>query len=184
MKTNTVPAGLFMDMTAEFFAANDRGYCLFEGKRQHITELPTVIKNRIVDFYSRRAGAERAYESMAGKCEEAKIEQCVKCMFGNFDNNADMCAKGLLTPEVVICAQRGICKFEGIGCLPTNGIEKLSPAQKRVAMISYLSGKEIAATLYISTNTVKRHLQDAMHLTGARNAKELTMMVAQSGLIN
>lgn len=184
MKTNTLPAGLFMDSTAEFFAANDRGYCLFEGKRQHVSALPSRIKMAIVDFYTKRAGAERAYEAMVGKCTDAKIEQCVKCMFANFDNTPDLCADGILTPEVVSCAMRGACKFEGVGCLPASGLQKLSPAQKRVAKISYLSGKEIADTLYISTNTVKRHLQDAMQLTGARNSKELTMMVAQSGLLN
>ncbi|SMC52391.1 helix-turn-helix transcriptional regulator [Pedobacter nyackensis] len=180
MITTKLPAGLFNDNTTELFSANDRGYCLFDGAAQSTKNMPSSIKNAVVQFYKNRFGAERAYESMGNFTEDDKIEQCIKCMFANFDNTPDFDALGNITPEVVACSKRGKCKHEGVGCLPTVGIDKLSPAQKRVAMLCYKSGKEIAEALFISTNTVKRHLSDAMHITGAKNSRELIRLIDQS----
>lgn len=184
MKINQLPAGLFDDHTAELFAAFDKSYCLFNGAKQETSNMPTRVKNAVVDFYKRRPLAERAYEAMVGNNEQAKIDQCVKCMFAKFDNTADMCADGQLTPEVVACSKRGSCKYEGEGCLTVVGVSKLSPAQQRVAQLSHLTAQEIASTLFLSVNTVNRHLQDSFSITGAKNKSELTKMVVQSNLIN
>jgi len=184
MKTNQLPAGLFDDDTVEMFAAFDKPFFLFNGIKQDTANMPSRLRNAIIDFYKRRPSAERAYEAMVGNNEQAKVDQCIKCMFANFDNTADLNAKGELSPEVVRCGKRGVCKFENLGCLPLPIIKKLSPAQKRVVEICELSNEEIASKLFISTNTVNRHLQDAMAFTGAKNSKQLVKMITISNLTN
>lgn len=184
MIATNLPAGLFNDNSAELFSANDRGYCLFDGSKTDIKYMPTRIKNAVINFYKKRSGAERAYELMGNSTESEKIEQCVKCMFANFDNTHDVDSLGNITPEVVSCSKRGKCKFEGVGCLYAVGVDKLSPAQLRVARMCHLKSKEIAEALFISANTVKRHLSDAMHITGAKNSRELIRLIDRSTLIN
>lgn len=112
-----------------------------------------------------------AYKAMAGNCEIACLKQCARCLFGNIDGTPDIDEDGNITPEVVECDKRGgACKWEGIGCLPK---QELSKAQKRVVELVDNSISEISSLLFISENTVRRHLQDARKMYGVKQSKEL-----------
>ena len=96
-----------------------------------------------------------------------------KCNFGTLDHTKEDIDVGLFNFERVSCPLRGECQWEGIICMPKMD-SRLSEAEKRVMRLvcDGRSNAEIAGELYLSPNTVKRHISTSYIKVGARNRAE------------
>ena len=96
-----------------------------------------------------------------------------KCNFGHLDHTKEDIEGAAFNFERVSCPLRGECKYEGVICLPERET-RLSDAEKRVMRLVCIgrSNTEIAEELYLSPNTVKRHISTSYIKAGVRNRAE------------
>lgn len=96
-----------------------------------------------------------------------------KCNFGNLDHTKKDVDGCVLNFERVPCPLLGECRYEGIVCQPKMETV-LSDGEKRVMKLvcDGRSNQEIADELYLSPNTVKRHISNAYLKTRMRNRAE------------
>ncbi len=91
----------------------------------------------------------------------------------------------LLGPTVT---RRLVEDFAGRGTLPTPaaGLADLTPREREVllAVARGLSNSEIAADLYITEQTVKSHVSEALRKLGCRDRVQLVIAAYESGLMN
>ena len=106
-----------------------------------------------------------------------------KCNLGNLDHTKHDVDNGNLNFERVPCPLLGECKYEGVVCMPKMN-SRLSEAEKRVMKLvcDGLSNQEIAEKLYLSTNTVKRHITNAYMKTNLRNRTEFVKFANDNSL--
>ncbi|MBB6236542.1 DNA-binding CsgD family transcriptional regulator [Pedobacter sp. AK013] len=175
MNATILPAGI-NGRGAEFFSNGDENLALYQREFLSVENFPPYLRNKFVSFFKMNPAADNAYEKMVGKDLNSKIYKCISCMFAIFDNTPDVDEKGGLVPEFVECHKRGVCSFEGEGCLArVDNSAKLSPAQQRVLPLIHLSNREIADKLCLSVFTIQTHIQSIQKVTGKRNKKELIM---------
>ena len=96
-----------------------------------------------------------------------------KCNFGSLDHTKKDVDGERLNLERVACPLQGECRYEGIICSPKME-SKITEAEKRVMRLVCLgkSNSEIAEELYLSPNTVRRHISNAYIKTRTRNRAE------------
>lgn len=100
------------------------------------------------------------------------VRRFCKCNFGSLDHTRKD-IEGTLNFERVQCPLRGECRNEGIICSP-KVMTALTEAEKRVMRLvcEGRSNTQIADELYISPNTVKKHISTSFLKTGCRNRAE------------
>lgn len=98
------------------------------------------------------------------------VRRFCKCNFGNLDHTRRDVLSGVFNIERVSCPLLGECAYEGVICMPKMD-SRLSDAEKRVMkrVCDGMSNSEIAEELYLSPNTVKRHISSAYLKTKSRN---------------
>ena len=96
-----------------------------------------------------------------------------KCNFGALDHTKEDIDSGVFNFERISCPLRGECPYDGIICMPKMD-QRLSEAEKRVMRLvcEGRSNAEIAGELYLSPNTVKRHISTSYIKVGVRNRAE------------
>ena len=107
-----------------------------------------------------------------------------KCNFGSLDRTfKDF--DGIFNFERVPCPLRGECKYDGVICLPEVQT-RLTDAEKRVMRLvcKGLSNMQISEELYLSPNTVKRHIATAFLKTGVRNRTEFLKYANENSIFN
>jgi DNA-binding CsgD family transcriptional regulator len=151
-----------------------------------VHEAPVEVKEKILGFINSSEARRKAYAEMAGQDTDAQISQCIKCMFAQLDGNPDIDVNGdILNTEYVQCPKRGACKHEGIACNKlTICNAKITKSQERVVNHCSLSYKEIAGKLFISVQTVKRHMQDVLKETGIPDKTNLALTANEIGILN
>lgn len=170
----------------EYFESNGKGYFSSQMVQSEVVTAPNHIKEPIIRFLEANPIAKKAYQLMVGDDQDAQIEQCVKCMFPNLDGTPDVDANGIITPEFAMCPLRGgICLYENKGCLSklTVGAGELSPSEIRVFVNSRYSNEQIATKLFITIETVKKHMQNMMIKTGLHNRADLAVYATLLNLI-
>jgi DNA-binding CsgD family transcriptional regulator len=188
MTANRIPAGL-LDGGIEFFTVMDgekpNAKYLMSGGVHPFHSLPAQIKQMLRREMKANPAKDRAMEEMVGKNEDAKLERFTTCNYGALNDEADIDAEGNLSqPEYVPCAFRGQCKHEGKGCsnIMVEGV-LLSPAQTRVFRLAKMENKQIAEQLFLSCETVKKHMQTIQEKTGLTNKNEMVHWATIKGII-
>lgn len=181
-----IPGGLIGKGT-ETFALNNEPYTIYGGQTYPFDSTP---KSRIVlykEHMKRNPKGEKAMESITNSKDlMVKTKQWMLCRFGGMDNTPDIDENNQIQEaEYVPCSKRGSCKFEGIGCC-TVEVSKgifLSKAELAVVKLSFLPDKLIAASLFISTETVKNHITNSRKKIGLNSSKELVHWATIKGII-
>lgn len=156
----------------EFFTNEDQALVTCNRIQYDLQEAPTLVHVALDNFLKNNPDKTRAYREMAG--DSGIKEQCVKCLFSNLDGTPDLTDDGVLTPEYVECANRGSCKWEGVGCLSKKPCQfGLSQREQEIADLADLTNDEIAERLFLSKHTVSTHLQNVQRKVGVRNKKQL-----------
>lgn len=161
----------------EFFISGDEVFYQSENGLQSLVEgspvVPLMIE-RIRELYP------QAYRALCQCYEKSKanrpyfqfliVRRFCKCNFGNLDHTKRDVTSGVFNIERVSCPLQGECAYEGIICMPKMD-SRLSDAEKRVMKLvcDGRSNTEIAEALYLSPNTVKRHISSAYIKTNSRN---------------
>lgn len=106
-----------------------------------------------------------------------------KCNFGNLDHTKKDVDSENLNFERVPCPLLGECPYEGVICMPKMETS-LSEAEKRVMKLvcDGRSNQEIANELYLSPNTVKRHITNSFMKTNIRNRTEFVKFANENSL--
>ncbi|RYE28374.1 MAG: LuxR family transcriptional regulator, partial [Sphingobacteriaceae bacterium] len=157
-----LPAGL-LNGNIEFFMDQERVhlYKLKEGRVVPFESWSENIKSIIWRHITADPKRFRALIFLARADRDRMIRQFMICLYGGFDNQADMVGGRLQQQEYWACPKRGSCPHEGIICakLQTDTGAYLSNQEIKVLKLiaaGYLD-KEIAAELNISVNTVPMH---------------------------
>lgn len=161
----------------EFFVSADEVFYQSENGLQPLCEgSPIVLQmlERIKELYP------QAYKALCQCYEKSKlnkpyynfliVRRFCKCNFGNLDHTKRDVAGAILNIERVQCPLMGECVYEGVICMPKMD-SRLSDAEKRVMKLvcDGRSNAEIAEELYLSPNTVKRHISSAYIKSRSRN---------------
>lgn len=181
-----IPGGLIGKAT-ETFAVNDEPYTIYGGK---IYQFDTTPKSRIElykDHMKENQKGEKAMEAITGSKDDfVKTKQWMLCRFGGMDNTPDIDEYNVIQEaEYVPCPKRGSCPFEGIGCCTvevSRGVF-LSKAELAVIRLVNLPDKNIADTLFISTETVKNHIQNIRKKINAPSKIEVAIWAVIKGII-
>jgi DNA-binding CsgD family transcriptional regulator len=171
MTLNRIPAGL-LDKGTEFFTViennSQKAKCIHGGKAHCFQTTPACRKEIVRLHMKANPIKEKAMEAMVGFDEDRKLEKYIMCNYGALNDEADINERGVLSePEYVPCPNRNNCEHQGKGCgnVIVNGVT-LSAGQTRVFKLVYLSNKEIADRLFLSVETVKKHMQVTQDITG------------------
>ena len=161
----------------EFFVSADEVWFQSENGLQPLTEGSPIVMQmleRIKELYP------QAYKALCQCYEKSKpdkpyynfliVRRFCKCNFGNLDHTRRDVSGAILNIERVSCPLMGECQHEGIICMPKMD-SRLSDAEKRVMKLvcDGRSNAEIAEELYLSPNTVKRHISSAYIKSHSRN---------------
>jgi DNA-binding CsgD family transcriptional regulator len=170
----------------EMFQVNDNALIAHNRRVYDVADAPANIKDKITVFIEECPKRKAAYIAMAGNDKNDQISQCIKCMFANLDGTPDIDKDGnIIATEYVSCSKRGSCKFEGVGCNKlVIGKVAITRSQERVVMLCSLPYKVIADELFLSIQTVKRHMQDVLKGTGIPDKTNLALEACKIGLLN
>ena len=167
-------------MAVEFFTNVDEVFLITESGIEPLkpsTAIVDMMDERIKELYPQ---ASEALDECYAKSELntplfkfKRVRRFCKCNFGTLDHTKIDVSDGIFHLEYVSCPLRGECPYECRICKPTMNT-KLSTAEKRVMRL-VCDGKsniEIADELYLSPNTVKRHISTSYIKTNTRNRAE------------
>lgn len=179
-------------MVTEFFVSGDEVWHQEMGEMKPLQvgspAIPYMI-DRIKELYP------KAYKALCSCYERSRqnqpyfrfliVRRFCKCNFGNLDHTRSDVGGELFNFERVPCPLLGECPYEGVICMPEME-SKLSDGEKRVMKLlcEGRSNAEIAEELYISPNTVKRHISTAYSKTNTRNRAEFVKYAKDNGIFN
>lgn len=173
----------FFTDEAEVWYKDANGVSRLEEGSQMVSDL----LDDVVDLYPQAAKAlEDCYRSSSFNIPYYKFlraRRFCKCNFGMLDHTSEDIDDGVYHFERIPCPLRGECPYDGVICMPKMDT-KLSEAQKRV-MNLVCEGRrndEIAKELFISPNTVKRHISNSYVKVGARNRAEFVKKAKDNGI--
>jgi DNA-binding NarL/FixJ family response regulator len=182
---NTDLAMILSGVGAELFTYNGLPLVATNRRIYEVHEAPVSIKNTITNYINACDDRKSAYTEMVGLDQNDQIAQCIKCMFANLDGTPDIDVNGNIHTEYVPCPKRGQCKYEGVACNRLMiGTAKITKSQERVVSHCASSYKEIAGKLFISVQTVKRHMQDVLKETGIPDKTNLALTAKEMGILN
>lgn len=188
MTTNRIPAGLLDDST-EFFTVMEGKYlrlkALFGGFPYDFNSVPECKKDILRTALKANVTKELAIEALVGHDEVLKLEKFTMCNYGALNSDADIDINGNLSePEYVPCPYRGKCSQEGKACsnILVNGI-LLSAAQTRVFKLANKDNKTIAETLFLSVETVKKHMHTIQDITGLNGKGDMIHWATVKGIM-
>lgn len=160
----------------EFFVNGDEVWYQSEKGLLPLTEGSAVVGlmlERIKELFP------QAYKALCQCYEKSRmnrsyfdflvVRRFCKCNFGNLDHTKRDVSGAVFNIERVPCPLQGECAMEGVICMPKMD-SRLSDAERRVMKL-VCDGKannEIADELYLSPNTVKRHISTAYIKTRTR----------------
>lgn len=183
-----LPAGL-INSNIEFFTdqTHQHLYKLMDGRVTEFEDWTDELRYAIWKYISNDQQKVRALIYLAGPDRDRIIKQYMICLYGGFDNHADMVGGQLQQQEYWACPKRGSCKHEGTVCnkLKTDTGEYLTAREIEVLKLiasGYLD-KEIATELKISVNTVPMHTKNLRIKTGLLRKADLTRFATLKNLI-
>lgn len=118
--------------------------------------------------------------------KELVVKQSLRCCFGKLDNTPDRDITGKYNFEFVSCPRRETCPFNGFNpknkdnkfviCNPVinTGLSTKEAEVTKYLIQTELTNTQIAASLRISTNTLKRHICHIFAKTKVNSRAELT----------
>lgn len=176
----------------EFFNVNDETWFRKENGKcgkfdEKCSELINEMFGFIADNYSdchkalleyfRRSKPNIAYYKFL------VVRKFIRCNFGEIDNVRDIDREKIYNMEHVACPLRGECKWENIICHPQHSTN-LSKAESRVMKMvcKGMSTSEIAERLFVTYNTVKKHMANAYRKTGVAGKSEFIVYAGRRKL--
>lgn len=161
---------------------------VFEYKLEH-KWLTREVFNHIKDFYTKAFDALCSLYSKSNfhndLFEYRVVHRFLRCNFGNYDRINDIDQFGEIHMENVDCPLAGECKQYNVVCNPQLN-RKLTATERQVMGLIYkqLSVDEIADTLFISPETVKKHISNSLKRLKLKNQKEFFKYAAINNLFN
>ena len=164
----------------EMFTNNDEVWYLTSGGVEPLKEGSPVVDamdGRIRELYPEASEAlDTCYAKSVDNLPYFKflrVRRFCKCNFGSLDHTKEDVDAGLFNFERISCPLRGECPYERVICLPKMDT-RLSEAERRVMRLvcDGMGNREIADGLYLSPNTVKRHISMAFLKTKTRSRTE------------
>lgn len=174
----------------EFYVSADEVWYASESGMHPLIEGSAVVDavdERIRELYPKADVAlSRCYERSAANARFfrfLRVRRFCKCNFGALDNTRMDVDTGVFNIEAVPCPLRGECPWEGVICLPEMDT-RLSEAEVRVMRLlcDGMSNIEIANELFLSPNTVKRHVSTAYVKTRTRNRAEFVRFASDNSI--
>lgn len=179
----------------EFYIYNDELWCIGdEGENKKVCENDHDLIGRILEVIeSCYPDAYRALESIYARSKANLpyykyliVRRFCKCNFGELDyHKQDITRSNLINLEHVKCPMRGECLFEGVICLPKFN-SNLTGMEMRVMKLLFdgMSNEEISSQLFISPNTVKKHILNSYTKIGVHEKAEFIKYAVQHSLFS
>lgn len=173
-----------------FFTSDSEVWCKTEDGMERLDEKSPfvgVINERVEQLYPQADMALRECYSKAFMntpyYNYLRARRFCKCNFGALDHTVADESEGFHF-ERISCPLRGECKHEGIICLPKMET-RLSEAENRVMRLvcEGKSNMEIADELYLSPNTVKRHISTSYIKVGVRNRADFVRYASSHDIL-
>lgn len=174
----------------EFFVSADEVFFQSENGLQPLVEGSPIVAQmleRIKELYP------QAFKALCLCYEKSKpnksyydfliVRRFCKCNFGNLDHTKRDVSSGIFNIERVSCPLQGECQYEGTICMPKMD-SRLSDSERRVMKLvcDGRSNMEIAEELYLSPNTVKRHISSAYIKSRSRNRADFVKYAKDNNL--
>lgn len=187
MNLPSIPAGILCKGTEVFYShKHDELFALHNGQRKRFFDLPEEILDRFREMMEADQPALEKFHKYGIRQTEDQLFLYVKCRFGAFNNNPDLCPEGNLSPEMWDCGCSGNCCLQSLyrTQLPVaHGILTDREVQVLKLICNGYLGKQTAAMLAISEFTVDKHKRSIFQKTGFRSVVELTAWAAKSQII-
>lgn len=179
--SSRIPAGIFHG--TEIFSQGGEMFALYQGKRMHFTELPSMEKRNFIDLYLSDKEGQRFIRDQFGITGfESGFKKWLFCKFGSLDGNPDM-VDSHITPDTYNSAcHKTDCPGRGRFCGQASGIKSHEVATLR-KLIEGKTASEIADELHISLAAVKSRLESLKLKFNAPNSKALAACAAEIGII-
>lgn len=160
-----IPSGLIGKGT-ETVRINDEPYTIFKGKIHCFPTTPECRISLYRDHMQQHPEGERAMEKITGSKDIlVKTKQWMLCRFGGMDDTPDISEQNIIQEaEYVPCPKRDTCPYKGIGCKKNVSINGVTLSKSELAVLKFirLHDKEIADALFLSTETIKTHIQNIL----------------------
>lgn len=167
-------------MVMEFYNNDNEVWCNNDGVMSRMDEGSPIVQEVLGCIENLYPAADKALK----ECYNASImnttyynylraRRFCKCNFGSLDHTREDIDNGQFHLEKIPCPLRGECKYEGVICQPKL-YTAFSAAEYRVMKCVYegLNNNEIAEKLFLSLNTIKRHISTAYTKVGVRSRSE------------
>lgn len=179
-----------MEGVTEFFTSGDEVWYITDKGFMPLKESSPIIApmiEKIRELYPKAyAALARCYANSALNIPYFNflvVRRFCKCNFGTLDHTKKDIASNAFNFEHVSCPLRGECPYETVICSPQINTQ-LSDAEKRVMRLvcEGRSNAEIAHLLYLSPNTIKRHIASSYIKVGARNRADFVQYANKNNL--
>lgn len=179
-----------VDASGEFFVHDGEMYVRTKGITYSFDQFPQYIKDMVSDDMDKNPSKVAALVKWGLLDLYSQMRQYLFCLYGGHDDNPDFDENGVLQQtEYVDCGRRcgaNKCKFEGELCnsiVVKNGILN----SKEIAVLKMIAegylDKEIAATLFISDQTVRYYKDSLCKKSGLERKPALSGLAYMLGLI-
>lgn len=113
------------------------------------------------------------------------VERFARCNWATDDAQSFDIDEGELNVERVVCPLRGICKDEGVICLPTrdSGLTKIEQQVAELYIVGH-TAEEIGRELGKTASTVNNQLCTIAHKLGVKTRREIAGKLLRPGWEN
>lgn len=179
-------------MVTEFFVSDGEVWFTDDGGMSPLTEGGQAVDNLLDGIQSMYPQAYKSLQECYKRSERNVpyfkylcARRFCRCNFGRLDHTEKDVSSGVFHFEDVSCPLRGECRHEGVICHPRMETG-LSQGEERVMRLlcEGMSNRDISEVLYLSPNTVKRHISTAFMKTGAKSRSEFIAYAKKNNLFN
>lgn len=157
-------------------------FALYQGKRIHFTELPSMEKRNFIDLYLSDKEGQRFIRDHFGITGfESAFKKWLFCKFGSLDGSPDM-VDSRATPDTYNSAcHRASCPGRGKFCGQASGVKDFEAATLK-KIIAGKTTSEIANELNISHAAVKSRVEKLKIKFNAPNMAALAACAVEIGI--
>lgn len=172
--------------SCEFFYHESNVKALLNGRVIEFQDFPVELLDSIRNEMEADKKIIPALEKMGAHDPMSQVEQFLICRYGSFNNDPDYGNPEGNDIEYYNCGMRNTCPFQGIVCkqfVTNDGVLGWREMEIIKLMTEDITDKEIAARLFISEHTARKHRQNITKKLNVHSKVGIAVWAAKKGIV-